>query len=63
MGVASAVMQGMDCASLYNHKATYRKQNSFAPQIVISIVTTHVHMQTHAYWSSERTLMLFFKYW
>jgi len=51
MGVASAVMQGMDCASLgvYNHKATYIKQNSFAPQPVISKGTTHSHMQTHAY--------------
>jgi hypothetical protein len=49
MGVASAVMQGMDYASLYNHKATYRKQNSFVPQTVISGATTHLRMQTHAY--------------
>jgi hypothetical protein len=49
MGVASAAMQGMDCASLYNHNATYRKQNSFAPQTVISKDTMHSHMPTHAY--------------
>jgi hypothetical protein len=46
MGVESAVMQVMDCAALYNHKAASRKLNSFAPQTVIS----------------ERTLILFFKY-
>jgi hypothetical protein len=49
MGVASSVMLGMDCASLYNHIATCRKQSSFASQSVISKATTHSHMSTHAY--------------
>jgi len=60
MGVVSAVMQGMDCASLYNQKAMYRKQNSFAPQTVISKATTRSCMPTHTYWTYERTLILFF---
>jgi len=49
MGVASAFMKILDFASLYNHKATHRKQNLFAPQTAISKVTTHSHMLTHSY--------------
>jgi len=49
MGVASAVMQGMDCASLYNLKVMHRKQNSFGPQRVISKATSHPHVPAHAY--------------
>ena len=61
MGVTSAVMQRMDCASLYNHKTTYRKQHSFAPQTVISKATTYTREHTLAYWTYERTLILNFK--
>jgi hypothetical protein len=47
MCFTSATMQHLDCAPLYNHKAEYRKQNLFAQQTVISIATTHSHVQTH----------------
>jgi len=46
MGVAPAFMQVLDFAFLYNHKATYRKQNLFAPQTAISKVTYYA--LTHA---------------
>ena len=62
MGVASAIMQGTDCASLYNNKAKYRKQISSVPQTVTSKATTQSHVPTHAYWISERTLISYFKY-
>jgi len=48
MYVASGVMQGLDCASLYNHKVTYRKQNSFGHKLM-SKATMHSHVPTHVY--------------
>ena len=49
IGVASAVVQGTDFASLYDQKPMYRKHTSYAPQIVIIKATTHSHMRTHDY--------------